>query len=187
MSDAFPPRLIMYSHESAEPKNLAIALGHRQVLRLGCSRLIINEPTLMKGMQETTMESMLEKEAAPTAAAIRLPIERPTGIVWAVVLIILGSLLGLFVRLTALPLTTESVPWIALHGASIVVAWGLWHLKRWAYWCLLGRFSSRVKRLPHPGIRHYGRRINGHSCPGALTDVRSILGCFFLLPRLIIQ
>ncbi len=83
------------------------------------------------------MKSALEKEAASTAAAIRLPVERPTGIVWAVVLISLGSLLGLFVRLTALPLTTESVPWIALHVASIVVAWGLWHLKRWAYWCLL--------------------------------------------------
>ena len=83
------------------------------------------------------MKSALEKEAASTAAAVRLPVERPTGMVWAVVLISLGSLLGLFVRLTALPLTTESVPWIALHVASIVVAWGLWHLKRWAYWCLL--------------------------------------------------
>ena len=83
------------------------------------------------------MKSALEKEAAPTATALRLPVERPTGIVWAVVLILLGSLLGLFMRLTALPLTTESAPWIALHGASIVVAWGLWRLKHWAYWCLL--------------------------------------------------
>ena len=90
------------------------------------------------------MESALEKEAAPTAVAVRLPVERPTGMVWAVVLIVLGSLFGLFTRLMALPMTTASAPWLILHGASIVVAWGLWRLQRWAYWCLLAAVAMGI-------------------------------------------
>ena len=62
---------------------------------------------------------------------------RPAGVTFAAVLVFLSSLVSFVVRLVTLDLDMSSVLWVAIHVCGLVVATGLWRVKRWAYWSIV--------------------------------------------------
>ncbi len=62
---------------------------------------------------------------------------RPTPVVLAAVLLVLGSGLNICGRISPMGTFDGSLLWLLLLPASLLVAWGLWSLHRWAWWAMV--------------------------------------------------
>jgi lysylphosphatidylglycerol synthetase-like protein (DUF2156 family) len=65
------------------------------------------------------------------------PAERPTGVTIAAALLVLTGVAGVVVRGQSADVEVLSAIWLIAHIASLVIAIGLWKLKRWAYWLFI--------------------------------------------------
>ncbi len=75
--------------------------------------------------------------AASTAASDNFD-NRPTPVVLAAVLLVLSSFMSVCMRITPSGQLAGSSLWLLTIPASLLLAWGLWRLQRWAYWLMLG-------------------------------------------------
>ena len=85
---------------------------------------------------------------------------RPTPVVVAAVLLVLGSGLNICGRVSPMGTFDGSLLWLLLIPASLLLAWGLWSLHRWAWWAMaalilfaLGQNLGRLVLTPeHIGV-----------------------------------
>jgi hypothetical protein len=54
-----------------------------------------------------------------------------------VILITFTSSVGLLIRIATLAISSVNLTWILVHIAALVVAYGMWRLRPWAYWSAL--------------------------------------------------
>lgn len=91
---------------------------------------------------------------------------RPTPVVWAAVLLVLGSVVSLCARVSPYGRFDGSLLWLLTVPGSLLLAWGLWSLHRWAYWVMaalivfgLGQNLWRIFVMPeqlgvvYPAVR----------------------------------
>jgi bacteriorhodopsin len=70
-------------------------------------------------------------------------VERPGGVTFAAVLLLLSGLVGGTARALSLPDPGAAV-WLVVHIASLILAVGLLKLRRWAYWLFLVSASAGI-------------------------------------------
>jgi hypothetical protein len=84
--------------------------------------------------------------------------ERPVGVTVAAALIAFIGIVSVFARLRGADWNLLSAVWLVVHVTSLAVAFGLWAIKRWAYWLFIafvvGGVVVTVTRLVSQGSSH---------------------------------
>ena len=84
--------------------------------------------------------------------------ERPVGVTVAAALIAVVGIASIVARVRVAELSLSSAVWLLAHVTSVVIAIGLWSLRRWAYWLfiafVIGGVGITVTRLVSPGSAH---------------------------------